>query len=185
MLRKSLFAILSLGLVLSTASAQTINTSGRRYALPDNGFFVAQVPSDWKDQLQQPPNRQPPTIVFSPGSGKSFQVLMTVIWPMPKDRSPLSRDELRSLVERSAQQAKSQAVESELPVKEFQGRSGPGFYFSATDRAPKPGEYKFLTQGVMRVGQLSVAFTILTNEGQELIVKQAFDLLKSAVHVGN
>jgi hypothetical protein len=67
---------------------------------------------------------------------------------------------------------------------EFQGRSGPGFYFSATDRAPKPGEYKFLTQGIVRVGELSVTFTILTNDGQEAVVKQALEALKGASQQG-
>ena len=83
-----------------------------------------------------------------------------------------------------AQGAKAQAVERDLPIIEFQGRSGPGFYFSATDRAPKPGEFKSLTQGIVRVGELAVTFTILTNEGQDPIVKQAIDALKGAVHEG-
>jgi hypothetical protein len=83
-------------------------------------------------------------------------------------------------VQRGVDGAQTQAVEKELRVVEFQGRTGPGFYFSATDRAPKPDEYKFLTQGVVRVGELSVTFTILTNDGQEPIVKQALDALKGA-----
>ena len=66
---------------------------------------------------------------------------------------------------------------------EFQGRSGPGFY-SATDRAPKPGEFKFLTQGIVRVGELAVTFTI-PNDGQEAVVKQALEaLLKGAAQDG-
>jgi len=32
----------------------------------------------------------------------------------------------------------------------------------------------------VRVGELSVTFTILTNDGQDAIVKQALDALKSA-----
>jgi hypothetical protein len=169
--------------LLSSASATlTTGTSERQYALPDHGYFVLQVPRDWKDQVRQPPNRLPPTIVFSRTSGYPFQILLTPIWSMRKDRPPDSRDDLRAAVEQAAHAAKSQAVESELPIIEFQGRSGPGFYFSATDRAPKPGEYKFLNQGILRVGELTVTFTILTNDGQELIVKQALDLLKSAAH---
>jgi hypothetical protein len=85
------------------------------------------------------------------------------------------------MVERSAQSAKAQAVERDVPVVEFQGRTGPGFYFSATDRAPKPGEFDSLTQGIVRVGELSVTFTILTNKGQDRIVKQAIEALKGAV----
>jgi hypothetical protein len=70
-------------------------------------------------------------------------------------------------------------LESELPIREIQGRSGAGFYFSATERAAKRGEPKFTTTGVLRVGEFSVPFTILTYEGQELVVRQALDLLKT------
>jgi hypothetical protein len=64
-------------------------------------------------------------------------------------------------------------------------RNGHTRYFSATDRAPKPGEYKFMTQGMLQVGELSVTFTILTNEGQELVIKQALDALKGAAQREN
>jgi hypothetical protein len=166
-------------LVVAAAVAQA-NTTARRFTLPDHGQFVIPVPADWKGQVNQPANRMPPTVTFTPASGKPFHVLMTTIWPAAKDGQPQSRDQLRATVQRGVDGAKTQAVKKELRVVEFQGRTGPGFYFSATDRAPKPDEYKFLTQGVLRVGELSVTFTILTNDGQEAIVKQALDALKGA-----
>jgi hypothetical protein len=172
-------ALLSL-LVTATAVAQANTTAPRRFALPEHGQFVIPVPADWKGQMNQPANRMPPTITFTPASGKPFHVLMTAIWPAAKDGQPQSRDQLRATVQRGVDGARTQAVEKELQVVEFQGRTGPGFYFSATDRAPKPDEYKFLTQGVVRVGELSVTFTILTNDGQDAIVKQALDALKGA-----
>jgi hypothetical protein len=167
-------------LVTATAVAQTNTTAPRRFTLPEHGQFVIQVPADWKGEMSQPANRMPPTITFTPASGKPFHILMTTIWSATKDRTPQSRDQVRATVQRGVDGARTQAVEKELQVVEFQGRTGPGFYFSATDRAPKPDEYKFLTQGVVRVGELSVTFTILTNDGQEAIVKQVLDALKSA-----
>ena len=171
-------------LVSAGAGAQTSATSERRFQLPDHGYLVLQIPLDWRDRVAQPPNRLPPTIGFAPQSGKPFRVLITPIWPISKDRPPQSRDEIRASVERGAQGARSQAVESELRVVGFPGRSGPGFHYSATDRAPKPGEYKFLTQGMVRVGELSATFTILTNDGQEAVVKQALEALKGARQQG-
>lgn len=164
----------------ATALAQTSATSSRRYALPDHGHLVLPVPVDWEDRVGEAPNRMPPTIRFTPPSGESFKILITPIWPIPKDRPPQSGDEMRAGVERAAQGLKPRAVETELPIVEFPGRSGAGFYFSATDRAPQPGEYKYLTQGIVRIGELSVTFTILTNDGQEAVVKQALEALKGA-----
>jgi hypothetical protein len=176
---RSSVALLSL-LVIAAAVAQANTTAPRRFALPEHGQFVIPVPADWKGQVTQRANGMPPTITFTPASGEPFHVLMTTIWPAARDGQPQSRDQLRATVQRGVDSAKTQAVEKELRVVEFQGRTGPGFYFSATDRAPKPDEYKFLTQGVLRVGELSVTFTILTNDGQDAIVKQALDALKGA-----
>lgn len=173
-----------LTLVTTSVVGQTGVLAERRFALPDHGHFVLQVPRDWRDQLRQPPNRLSPTIVFGPSSGKPFQILITTLWPATKDRPPQSRAQLRASVERAAQAVKDQAVERELRIVEFQGQSGPGFYFSATDPAPKPGEYRFMTQGILRVGGLSVTFTILTNEGQARVVKQALAALQGAVQDG-
>jgi hypothetical protein len=169
---------------IATAAIAQTDTAERRFALPDHGNFVIPVPRDWKDELHQPPNRLPPTIVFIPGSGKPFHVLMTPIWPPTKDHALPTRDQVRAAIERGAQEAKSQAAEKEIRVAELQGRSGAGFYFSATDRTPKPGEYKLLTQGTILVGQLVVNFKILTNDGQEAVIKQALDALKSAAQDG-
>lgn len=165
-------------------TAQSTATSERRYALPGHGYFVIQVPGNWKDQVQQARNGAPPTVVLNPASGNSFQVLLTPSWPETKDRAPHSRDELRAAVERGAQSAKSWAVESKLALHEMQGSSGPGFYFSAAERSPKPGAHKFVTTGIIRIGELSVPFTITTAEAQSLIVSQALDLLKTGVQQG-
>ena len=183
MKRIKLHVALLFCLIATGAIAQT-DTAERRFALPEHGNFVITVPRDWKDQVRQPPDRLPPTIVFGPGSGRPFHVVMTPIWPPTKEHALPARDQVRAAIERGAQEASSQAVEKELRVLELQGRSGAGFYFTATDRAPKPGEYKFLTQGSILVGKLVVNFTILTNDGQEAVVKQALDALKNAAQDG-
>jgi hypothetical protein len=39
-----------------------------------------------------------------------------------------------------------------------------------------------MTQGNVQVGGLSVLFTILTNDGQDAVVKQALDMMRGAAH---
>jgi hypothetical protein len=167
---------------LSNALAGEGNT-GRRYPLPQRGFFQMKVPTSWRDQHRQPSQPLPPTIAFRPGKGKPFDVLVTPIWRARADVPSPTKDTLRRQVERTIESVKSQAVEKDLTAVEFQGASGPGFYFSATDPAPKPGEYRFMTQGILRVNELTVTFTILTNDGQEQVVQDALAMLQSAVHV--
>ena len=90
---------------------------------------------------------------------------------------------MRSSVQRAIDEAKPDSVEQEIPIRELTGASGPGFYFSATDKAPKPGEYKYLTQGIVKVSDLTVTFAILTNDGQEQVAKDALDMVRSAAHL--
>lgn len=91
-------------------------------------------------------------------------------------------EEMKSSVERAADGASQQAVEKTIPIRELKGSSGKGYYFSATDKAPKPDEFKYLTQGMLGVGDLAVTFTILTNDGQDAVVKEALSMLSSAAH---
>ena len=68
-----------------------------------------------------------------------------------------------------------------LIVKELSGPACHGYYFSATDKAPKSGEYAYMTQGIARTGDILIAFTVLTNDGQEAVVKAALDMLRGAL----
>lgn len=141
------------------------------------------VPVTWGDELRQPQGAMPPTITFRPREGKLFDVLVTPIWRARADVPVATKDAMRASVQKAADDAKAQAVEKTLPLVEFAGSSGPGFYFSATDKAPNPGEYKYMTQGMLKVSELTVTFTILTNDGQEQVTQNALGMLKSAVHV--
>lgn len=92
-------------------------------------------------------------------------------------------ERIRTQVKRAAEHARPQAVEHDINLKELKGASGIGYYFFATDRAPKPDEYKYMTQGMILVGDIALAFTILTNDGQDNVIADALSMLKNAVHV--
>ena len=63
------------------------------------------------------------------------------------------------------------------------GSIGEGDYFLAMEPTGKAGEYKYRVQGMVKVSELVVTFTILTNAGQEQVAQQALTMIKSAVHV--
>jgi hypothetical protein len=166
--------------VIAVAAEQT---NDRRYPLPEHGVFQMKVPASWKDEVQQPPDQLPPTIVLRPASGDQFQAFITPIWPAKNDAPAPSDEAIRQLVQNAAEDAQSQATEKALKLMELQGSSGHGYYFSATDKAPKPGDFKFMTQGVLRVGELVVTFTILTNDDKRDVESAALTMLKGAMHV--
>jgi hypothetical protein len=168
--------------LIAVTSPFAEETDSRSYSLPDHGSLQLQVPPLWVDQLRQPAGQLPPTITFSQKSGNSFRILMTPLWAANKESVLPDGDKLRHMVHESADQTRAQAVERSIDVVEIIGTSGVGFYFSATDQAPKPGEYKYMTQGIIRIGELMTTFTILTNEGQGDIASKALMMLKTAKH---
>ena len=153
----------------------------RRYPVTGQGYFVLQVPRDWKEQVRLTSSTAPSSIVFGPPTGDDFTLVVTPTAPTLKRPTALTRDEMRAVVERSAKGAKAWAAESELPIRELQGRAVSGFYISATERAPKPGTHKYVTTGVLRAGDLSVPFTITSNE-RGAVVQRALDVLKTSTH---
>ena len=142
--------MLLVGFAIVAASAVALAASSRTFELPDHGALSLEVPGDWKDRLQQPPNRLPPTIALTPRDGAKFVVLITVVWPVAPVTIMSDQPTIRSEVAAAAKSAESHSVEHILQLQKLTGPNARGFYFSATDRAPKPGEYKYLTQGTLR-----------------------------------
>ena len=91
---------------------------------------------------------------------------------------PQLRDAVRDLAER----IQPEALEPYLAVRHIAGNNDGGFYFTATDRGPGAGDFKFMNQGALQAGDLTLWFTILTNEGQDTVAVEALAMLQGAVH---
>lgn len=171
-----------LGLTAVVHAADTLVE--KKFTLPQHGTFNVKAPTNWSDQIRQPPNNLPPTIRFGARDGAApFEVLITPIWRMRADIKLPTKEELRQRVEKAIDPVRGDAVEKNINVVELPGVSGPGYYFAITDKAPKPGEFKYMSQGMILVGELVTTFTILTNDGQTQITQSALSMLKGAENV--
>lgn len=163
----------------SILSAEEPRTE-REYPIPGHGLFKLNVPSSWLDNLHQPPNDLPPTITFTPSSGTSFKILITVLWS-PLDKADYNNmQNIKVLMQQRGEELLSTAVESELTLQEMHGKHVAGYFFSLTDKAPKAGEYKYVTQGALGLGKLLLSFTILTNKKDSEVVNEALAMLHNA-----
>jgi hypothetical protein len=167
-------------LLSATSLVFAEDTTTRGYELPEHGRLELLVPQSWREEVHRPASGLPPTIVFTPGTGASFQILLTPLFSFRTDVVMPGIVEVKSIVEKTAKSVASQAVEETIPIKELKGDSVAGYYFTATDKAPKRGEYKYMTQGTFRVGDLAPTFTILTNDGGESAVIDGLAMLKGA-----
>jgi len=171
-------------LAASFVAAAAESPAPKRYPLPGPGFLVLKVPAGWRDKLEdQTSNTAPPTISFGARQGKPFIATVGAQWrEKPGDPAP-DRESVRQRAQLALESIAPFAVEKDIKLVEFKGAFGPGFRFFATDSAPAPGEYKFMTRGVLAVGELTVMFTILTNEGQDSVIRDGLAMLQSAAHV--
>jgi len=181
-------AIVPLVALLATPSAGWTREAGaHRYELPNLDILELMVPPAWDETVDQPDDGGPPTIRLRPKEGAPFEIYVTPDWPESPDEAVPDAETLRETVRGAAERIRDlppgeKPAEETPEIRRLQGASGVGFYFIATDRAPQPEEFRYMNQGALEVGDLTVTFTILTNEGQDAVVEEAFAILKAAVH---
>lgn len=179
------YFIVLLFLVAASHNVVANDTSIRSYTLFNKGSLQLIVPDSWRDKTEQQLTYLPPTITFTPLHGTSFHILISPMWAYREDINLPSLEETKQLIDIAAEHAKEQAVEGSISKHEFNSMENKGYYYSATDKAPKPGEYKYMTQGMLRIGELFCTFTILTNDNSIGISEDAVKMLSDAVHLQN
>lgn len=170
--------MLSLGLVFNVSADDHLKE--RALAIPGRGMLVVSSPHAWSQEISQPPEKIAPTIRFSSKAEEKFEVRISAFWSPTNDSSFNSPVKVRAIVEDTVNELEPWLVETDIPLFELNGGSGTGYYFSATDKAPGPNEYKYLTQGAMAVEDLLLTFTVLTNETDSPVINDALNMLRSA-----
>jgi hypothetical protein len=149
-------------------------------ALPGGAELWLAIPAGWSEKFEAPKDNMPPSIWLTPRQGPSFNVLVTPLSGTAVGAAMSDDNRMRAIVTSAARNALAKSVEMTIPVHDLTGSGAHGFYIFATDRAPAPGEWKYLTQGMVNIDGAPFAFTILTNDGQEAVAKAALELLRSA-----
>jgi hypothetical protein len=144
---------------------------GRTVSLSEAGELQLQVPEGWRQTQRPDDSRGVRTFEFHPAGGQDFLVLVSA------GRAG-ERGNPRLWVERAKREAEGQSVEGKLAVQSLCAGEDSGFFFSATDRAPKPGEYRLMTQGVVRHDAYAVTFTVLSNGDQGQPKQNALRMLR-------
>jgi len=180
---------------LSLATALTVTFFGgniafpaepkaaRKYPIPEYGTLELNVPTSWKDKAHKLQEKMPPTIIFNPATGDDFQITVTVMWSKKGEKGFNSPDKVRAMIEKDGQKLLSKTVETKITLQEIKGASSTGYYFLITDKAPEPGEYRYMTRGGIGIGNLLLSATILHRVKDSESVKEALSMLREARQV--
>jgi len=161
---------------LPAAEQKTI----KKYPIAEHGALELNVPTSWKGKVHKSQESMPPTIIFDPAKGNDFQVMITVRWGKIEEQGFNNQDNVRTLVEKEGQKLLPNVVETKIVLQEIQGVDHTGSYFIVTDKAPNPGEYRYMTHGAIGVGNLLLSATILHRVKESESVKDALSALREA-----
>ncbi|MGH8244926.1 MAG: hypothetical protein ACREUU_00680 [Gammaproteobacteria bacterium] len=157
----------------------------RSYTVADEGLLNLYVPRHWTDKRSELSIGLPRTIRFSANEGERFEVLFSARWSGRQDPTVVEPNFLLSVAAYGAKIVAPQAMEPELEVRSLPTHSGEAYVFAATDKDPKPGEYRYMVQGAMNVQGLVCTFTILSEQQNSPAVADAIEMIRTASFVAN
>jgi hypothetical protein len=173
------YAIAAILLCFCAETASSYDGEMRKYPVANRGVLGVHKPVSWVDRFSA--TSMPPTIRLSPKEGAIFECYLTLI-PKADPNAPIPSDgKMQEAVQKMIELIKTQALESDIEIKDIHGSVDHGFYFSMTDRAPKKGEYRYLTQGVIQAGTLSILVTLMSNDESGVIERDTLEVLQSLV----
>ena len=152
---------IGLGLILGGAAWVSLAASPATQVLTAGEVAIS---LDWDSSWQVEPaggGAPPNSVQFHTPDGSHMLVMVTADTPPP---GVDVEAHMKSAADGSAREFLAQSVEKELPVESFKSGDTHGYQVCATDRAPKPGEYKYICQGIAAAAGKLVVFTVLYNE---------------------
>jgi hypothetical protein len=180
---------LCIGVMLLAAASLSLQAAQvsdmRSYTVADEGLLNLYVPRHWTDRKSELSVGLPRTIRFSSSEGERFEVLFSARWSGREDPAVVEPNFVLSVAAYGAKIAAPQAVEPELEVRSLPTNSGEAYVFAATDKDPKPGEYRYMVQGAVNVQGLVCTFTILSEEQNSPAVADAIEMIRTASFVAN
>jgi hypothetical protein len=150
----------------------------RVIALPNRTAVVFAVPAKWCSAAAWPPKDLPPAVEFTPASGDDFKFTVTLGYRQDGRPGQPTGEDVRRMTSASMARIQPSAKEK-LELIEWTGAKASGFYYFATDKAPKIGEYPYLLQGVARMDELVVNYMVLMRSKSPKAVAEMLSVLRT------
>lgn len=122
----------------------------------------------------------PPTVTFRETPAGPDRLIITIT-PLEANEAP-SAEQLLAYLQQVFDQLRGQVREDKPEIAQIRTNSGRGYFFTTTDRAPKPGEFLYMTSGFVPSGGVLLSFTILTNPHEQMLFACALATIRSAHH---
>lgn len=144
---------------------------------------MLEVPEDWEVTYLSLAEDKPPVITFYQTDSQEkeiFQFNLSIFWDDGFKKDITSPESIKTFVTEVGEGILESSKETELVLVPITGRDGQGYYFKLTDKAEKPGEYKYLAQGAMNVRELLLVFSLFTYEPDIQLQDMALQMIQTA-----
>jgi hypothetical protein len=176
---------MSLTMVSSAAEpAPPPKVESRQIEVAGQGSLAYKAPDGWTYSAPKLPSAKlPPTFKLSAPDGTG-SLLVSVFWDDFGDHV-LTDAELQNILKTSAtRQYVNTSVEKKLDVQKLTQPGMHGWYAQFTDadlagKEAPPGEFKVVTTGIFRTGNLWGNFTLLTNAKDDAVCKAGLKVIES------
>lgn len=163
----------------------TDNVIERTYPVPGHGELILKVPGDWDVTYLSLAEDKPPVITFYQTDNQKrevFQFNLSILWDDGFKRDIRNPENIKSLVTNVGESILESSEESELVLNSISGSDGQGYYFKLSDKAEKAGEYKYLAQGALSVGEVLLVFSLFTYKPDTQLQNMALEMVQTAIH---
>lgn len=176
---KRIFALGALLAVLIGSPAFAQESKNVAVPVPDHGTIKFSIPETWTGEISSPPGL-PPTVTFKIPGQRDARLLVTILWSPQNDPEFTKPEAVKAAIQRASAEIQETAVQSSLPINEVRGKSSLGYWFWATDKHPAPGEYEYMANGALPLGDVIMDFTILTHAAPPESLTTALGVVKNA-----
>jgi len=169
----------AVGILLLLVGAVSWAANPRAESSSTKAFTLAgvSVSMNWDSHwtIQDAAPEAPETVKFQTTDPLKMSVLLSA-GQVPPDAD---ENEFRAAVmDKSTEEFLRQSVEKELKVEPIGSGEVHGSKVCATDRAPKPNEYKYVCQGILTSHGSAVVFTLLYNDSGKADADKALSALE-------
>lgn len=172
---------IALIILLLLFNQNIISDSNRimRFVINNKDAMEVNIPESWDVKSRQANNLSLSLKLTHKGSLGKDGLFTLLITAFAQKKKPMTDSEIKELVIQNSRQFRSQAVENKIDVKELKTASLIGYYYKLTDKAPKPGEYKYMRQGFLQIEKVLLTFTFFFHQDEETEWENAISLFKS------
>ena len=167
----------SVFLLVAGFAAFAEETEQRAIKNENIGTVILNTPTDWTPVERHHTDSGTTSYrLTSPKEDSDLEILFNDLKHM---RMEALRDKnMERYIENKMARAVPRSTEGKAKAKRF-GVKKDGAYVRLTDKAPKPGEPLYFTQGVRLLGKEVVLFTLYSNDKDEAVLKKVLAIIDS------